>query len=542
MKKFSKHFLFLILLLAFFLRVYKISENPPSLNWDEVSHGYNAYSILKTGKDEWGNPWPLIFRAYGDYKLPLYIYLTVPFVGLLGLNPFSVRLVSILSGVGLVFLSYLLTRKIAKDDFFSLFAAFLTAISPWSLFTSRIALEANLGAFLFALGNYFLISFLDQPKNKNLFFSLIAWGFSLYAYNSARALAPIMILIIISIAFKKKMFKKFILPGSLFLFLMIPFFFQLFDQSAKARYSWVSLINQGSINAIVEKRLSSKFSPILTRILYNRPVYFISQATINYLKNLSPNYLFFKGGTHYQFSLPYHELLYLVTAPFLILGLFFSFCGGKKERFLVVWFFSAFIPSAITTDAPHVLRGIFVLPAPMILIALGIKELNEKIKNHSFFKGRLIMIVLMIGVILSFIHWWNDYQKIYPFVYSWAWQYGYKEAVLFTKENFEKYNQIIVTKKYGEPHEFFLFYLAWDPNRYQNDQNKKWNFHDNWYWIDSFDKFRFYNDWEFSDLKCEKNCLLIASPGNYPEGWNKIKTITFLDGKLVFEILEKNKK
>ncbi len=150
MSKKDKIILFTLLVFSFFIRIYQISLNPPALNWDEVSHGYNAYSILKTGKDEWGIRFPLIFRAYGDYKLPLYVYLTAISEFFFGLNSLSVRLASVLSGVGLVFLSFLITKEITKNNHYSLFAAFLTALSPWSLFLSRIAVEANLGAFLFA--------------------------------------------------------------------------------------------------------------------------------------------------------------------------------------------------------------------------------------------------------------------------------------------------------------------------------------------------------------------------------------------------------
>ena len=64
--------LILILALAAFLRFYKIGQVPPSLNWDEVAIGYNAYSILKTSKDEWGVTFPLLgFESFGEYKLPL---------------------------------------------------------------------------------------------------------------------------------------------------------------------------------------------------------------------------------------------------------------------------------------------------------------------------------------------------------------------------------------------------------------------------------------------------------------------------------------
>ena len=78
--------LILITLLGFAVRIYHVTQVPPSLNWDEVSHGYNAYSILNTGKDEWGVAFPLIFRAFGDYKLPLYIYLTTLPIALFGLS------------------------------------------------------------------------------------------------------------------------------------------------------------------------------------------------------------------------------------------------------------------------------------------------------------------------------------------------------------------------------------------------------------------------------------------------------------------------
>ena len=37
-----------------------------------------AYSILKTGRDEYGSPFPLLFRSFDDYKAPIPVYLLVP--------------------------------------------------------------------------------------------------------------------------------------------------------------------------------------------------------------------------------------------------------------------------------------------------------------------------------------------------------------------------------------------------------------------------------------------------------------------------------
>ena len=533
---------FLILLIALFFRIYKLEVVPPSLNWDEVSHGYNAYSILKTGKDEWGIRYPLIFRAYGDFKLPLYIYLTAISEAIFGLNSFSVRLVSVLSGLGLVILAYLITKNFTQNHLWGLLAAFLTAVSPWSLFVSRVAVEANLGAFLFSLGIYCLFLWLENNKPRYLVFLSFSWGLAMHAYNSARILVPIFYFLSLAIILKKKQARQILLPLIIFIIFFLPVLIQFTNHSASARYEWVSLIDEATIYQIGEKRIHSNLPPLLAKFLFNKNTFFLFYSLKNYVKNLSPVYLFFRGGTHYQFSLPDHELLYLVTAPFLFLGIL-AMIKRKEipEKILLSWFFIGFLPSAITKDSPHVLRGLFILPAPMVLSILGVKVVVDWLKGKSKFQGKLIVGIILATVLISFFRWWKDYWNIYPIGYSWSWQYGYKQAVNFAKENYKRYDKIIFTKRYGEPHEFVLFYWPWEPAKYQNEP-KNWNYHANWYWIDGFDKFVFVNDWEVADkLKVQSaklKVLLVTSPGNYPEGWNKIKTINFLDGREAFEILE----
>ena len=112
---------------------------------------------------------------------------------------------------------------------------------------------------------------------------------------------------------------------------------------------------------------------------------------------------------------------------------------------------------------------------------------------------------------------------------------------------YHDYDRIFITKKYGEPHEFLLFYLAWDPEKYRTDPNLVRYFKTDWHWVDSFDKFVFVNDWEIKKILQYSNTpmsqklkmLLITSPENYPAGWSKIKTIDFLDGSSAFEILKR---
>ena len=105
-----------IVLIAVFLRVWDLGNTPPSPDWDETALGYNAYSILKTGRDEYGNFLPLTIRSFDDYKPPLYVYVAIPFVAFLGLDTWVVRLPSVVAGVLAVIGTFLLVQELLRYD------------------------------------------------------------------------------------------------------------------------------------------------------------------------------------------------------------------------------------------------------------------------------------------------------------------------------------------------------------------------------------------------------------------------------------------
>ena len=88
-----KYFIWLtlILILSFYLRFFKISDKPHDLYIDEVSIGLNAATIAAEGRDEHGQYFPLYFKAFGEYKLPVYIYTVALLQKISGPNPFSIR-------------------------------------------------------------------------------------------------------------------------------------------------------------------------------------------------------------------------------------------------------------------------------------------------------------------------------------------------------------------------------------------------------------------------------------------------------------------
>lgn len=547
-------FVLLVAVLGGVLRLFDLSSVPSSLNWDEVSHGYNAYSILKTGKDQWGQVLPILnFRAYGDYPLPLNLYLTIPFVNTFGLNEFSIRLPHALLGIGTIVATYFFISGLTKKKEVALLSSFLVAIDPWTLFASRSVLQSNVAVFFLALSAAFFFN--RSRKKYYLGLSIVSLGLTLYAYHTTRIISPLIFLSALGIYWKevRKFISKFSLKHNwlilaLVAVLFIPGIYATVSPQGQARSNVVFILNDAAVNKIVTDRQNSKLPSTIARLVYNRPVYFVRSFASNYLDYFSPEFLFFKGGTQYQFSVPGFGLLSIASLPFFYIGLIWlvrNIKDKKEYQLVAAWLFLSPIPAAITVDRFAVIRSTGMIPLPELLSAVGLFAfIDFVVKKKWNFVKPLTWIVFFVVAGFGLENYMTNYIGSYNTNYSWSWQYGYKQIVNYAKDNYPDYDKIIVTKKYGEPHEFFLFYLSYDPAKYQNDKDSIKFYQSNWYWVDHFDKFWFVNDWQIKDLVTESKinidckgikCLLITSPGNYPKGWNKIGEVDFLDGQKAFE-------
>ncbi len=537
MKYLNNTFIVLIILfiLAFLPRVFQITEDPPSLNWDEASLGYNAYSILMTGKDEWGRTMPLSFEAFGDFKLPGYIYTLVPFIAIFGLNEFSVRLPSVFFGSLSVVLLYLIVFEVFKKRNLAFISALLLVISPWHFFLSRIALEANLALFFFIVGLYLLL--LGYKKAIFLIPSSLFLGLSVFTYNSARVFVPLF-LFSVAIYYRKKIkVNRILIISSIIfsIFLAAGFYLALFQDSS-ARYYWVKILDEGAINFLEQTRNNSTLNPILTNLIYNRYTYFITNFVLNYLKHFSVQFLVLTGGDNYQFSIQGMGQIYFIELPFLIYG-FYKLLKEKAGKIFLFWLILAPIPSALTREAPHALRSIFMIGSIQVITAFGFFAVLNLVKKR-FWKNFIIAlfaILITTNAILYFKTYFNDYRL----EYSKAWQYGYKQVMETVAQNYNTYPKIFISKNYGEPHLFYLFFSEYDPSKYQNSDTLVRYEKTNWRWVDKLDKIYFINDWEMRDkLNGESDALVITTPGNYPENAEKLETIYFLDGSKAFDIVK----
>ncbi len=546
--------LILIVIVGAILRFVALTWNPPSLNWDEVSHGYNAYTILKTGMDQWGQKLPILnFRAYGDYPTTLNLYLTIPFIIILGLSEFAIRFPHALLGTLSIVSVYFLALGITKKQKLSLLAAFLVSVGPWYLFTSRFVLQSNLAVFL-SLTSAAL--FVNRDKNKYLIYlSLVFLFLTLFAYHSTRIFSPILLLGAFLI-YKNEIKNKFIYIFMV-LFLAVSAYI-LLNPEARARSNVLFILDEGAIAKIESLRNTSELPQSVKKIVYNRPVYFTEQFLEKYISYFSPQFLFLKGGTQYQFSVPDMGLQYPVGLPFFYIGIIFLIAKALKDKnyqLLLIWLLLSPIPASLTNESYTVIRATTMLPTPEILIAMGLFGILERIPKKLRDSGLVIFIIIVLVLGEQYI---VNYFTKYRTDYSWSWQYGYKEVVVYAKDHYADYDKIIITKKYGEPHEYFLFYLKYDPLRYLNDSGKIAFFQSNWWWVDHFDKFWFVNDWQIklnhpelssiqeifvteskATVDCNHvKCLLITSPDNFPPGWRKLETINFLNGSRAFEIYE----
>jgi hypothetical protein len=329
------------------------------------------------------------------------------------------------------------------------------------------------------------------------------------------------------------------------------------NPDARARTGEVFLVDQGAVNLIEQKRNNSSYPELIKRVLYNRPLYFLTEAAKNHFSYFTPHFLFLNGGTQYQFSIPERGLLYIVNLPFFYYGVYLAIrkAANKDRRyiFLLLWFLISPVAGSITKENYAVLRATPMLPLPQMFSAIGVFAIYEILNKKHLKYVKVFGLFYLILLLLCARSYLSNYFIKYTKSYSQDWQYGYSEAVDYGMRNYDVYDKIIVTKKYGEPHEFFLFFTAWDPEKYRNDPNLTRFNQSNWYWVDVFDKIYFVNDWQIPDtgyefimesggkIDCSTKsirCLLITSPGNFPDNWNKLKTIYYLNALPVFEIYE----
>lgn len=529
-----------ILCVAAFLRLYNLSSIPPGVNQDEASIGYTAYSLIKTGNDEYGRLLPLSFQSFGDWKLPFYIYTTVPFVQFFGLNELAVRLPSALFGIATVALMYFFVQELFQDKRLSFLAMTLLAIAPWSLHLSRVESESNTAVFFVTLGMFLFIKGLKKHKwflVVSAFF--IALTYFIYAGNYVfTTLLVIGTIVIYRSQIPKS--KITVIAGLVFLIMSGFIGFQtVFANNTKI--SGIGIFgNPAVVHAEIEipRNQHEDSHGFFPRIVHNKATYAAERFVQNYLNAYSPQFLFISGGTNNAHNINDFGNMYLVEAPFLLLGLFALFTRKKSsEKYLVLlWFFVAPIAASLTKDAPHTNRMAAILPILPLVVSFGLLFFWEKIKKLRLW-GKLIVVVIVGGFALNFLVYIDRYYTHFPKNEVASWGFGYKELVRRLETNY-KGMHVVMSQPQRSNYAYLLFYSKYDPQAYQNKAVRYQPTSDGFVHVKQYGNIEF-RDIDFGKDAKLSNTVLVSFQNDTPyevKVNSKTETITLPNGDVMFYI------
>jgi len=476
----TKFLLIFLTIFAFLIRFVGQSKIPYGFHRDEAGIAYSAYSILKTGKDEWGRWFPLHFKALGDYPPGGYNYLTTFFMIFLGPVELAERMPAIVFGSLLVPLIYLFVKEYFRNKDLALITAFLTAFSPWDVVQSRSGSEPIVALFFTLLAWLFLKKWVKKQQLKYLLVTGFLYILAFYTYNGARVFLPLMHLIVVwflaSDIKTKKIQAKKLLKLSIPIVFIFVFLITFVKVETSMRFQEVSLINrsleQVNFQALFYREAISKIPVFVSRVLHNKVQVIIFDFMSYVTQYFSGNFLFFQGGFPLRYFVPGVGVLYLIVAPFLLIGLFDQKILSKKQKiFLCLWLVLAPLAGSITAeDVPHVKRALYLFSVLHIFSAVGLLASFNYLKKYKLNKLFLIFFFLIFS--WNFSYFMNQYLIHTKYETINHRSYGYKELFAKAASLENQYKNVIVFEGNDTPHVFYLFYSKYDPKLYQEDADK----------------------------------------------------------------------
>lgn len=449
MKRKTIFLLFAIVILGFILRVYKISSLP--LYGDELTITYDSYSLLKTGKDQTGQAFPLTFKM-GAGRPPGYVYFSIPFVAVFGPSVWSVRGLSVVSGLGIIILMYFLGKKLFSEKV-GLFASFLASISLWDIYLSRGGFEAHFALFLALFG---VVLFLYKKYIPMALF----WGLAIFTYPTFKLTIPLLFLGLlffneIKNTLKNKNFLFSIVILAIFAGFTIS---ETFKGVSETRFLSINVfsdlnLKESIIQKINEQRNLSILPGVIKPLIYNQPLRYSRILFEDYMENLSPQFLYFRGDGNPRHNPGEMGMLYLIELPLLFVGLYYLAKEEKRNlKFLIFWIL--IIPLAtMFLGQTHALRNNFMIPSFLLISSFALTRISKKLS---------LLILIIMGVQLVSV-----LMTIYFYVpnkFGSFWSEKAQKNSAIAIDNKEKYAQVILSTNIDNIEYAYPVYAKIDPN------------------------------------------------------------------------------
>lgn len=477
----NKHRIVSLLLIAlilsgFFIRFWQLGTHPGSALIDEAHFGYLAYSLLETGKDEHGISWPLIFKGFGDQKLPLYAYSLLPWVKFFGLSVFTIRIPSLLAGALLIWAAYILVYEAFRSKQAALFAAFVTAFSPWPFFLSRFGFEANLSLVFYVFGLAVGLRFIRNPTPFRGILAALLLAIPWYGYIAFRPTSVIIVAAMTVVAWKMRLVDRINLVYFLtaFAVLIFPWFLPSTSASNSTRLSQVSLLgDEGIALEVNEQRnyCSEQMPKVFCYTAFNKPILITQTLVQRYFDVFSPNYLATEGeksgrsfltvNRYGQFS----PVIYLFFIAGITSLLFYKKIALSTKIVLIIGLLLSALP-AIVSGAPQKVRLTPWYPFALLSIAASYYWLiTAPFKRYIKSIATLLTIIL---VLIHFASFWSQFFTVHLFKNDFKYQSYIPELTRYI-ESLSDDSLVVIKPFYSDAVMFHAFYSRQDPRYYQQN-------------------------------------------------------------------------
>ncbi|MBI2596024.1 glycosyltransferase family 39 protein [Candidatus Daviesbacteria bacterium] len=474
----------LLVFTAFFLRIYKIDQVPASLYYDEVDYGYQARSLIETGKDYRGSLSPFYVHSFNDIRAPIPAYFTALTTLLFSKPELQVRMPFVISGTLVVALVFFLMQFWSKKTFLPFLTALVFAINPWQIQFSRFSHEAMVMELFYLSGLLFFFISLKFKNYFQLLASIILFSLCLYTYRTMSFFIPITFLVLFILynkhflCFGVKKFSLLLLSAA---FIMIPFLIfttikapdiprinQLAITSDPTIPIWIQR-NREIDSGDLEDATLGKKAVFSSYIFHNKPLSWAYSFSSNHLQTFSVEFLFLKGDPNLRHSIGGIGEIFFIEALALISGLFYIVRNIKTReyKFLLIWFLAAPIPAALTVDGARHGARLFIFSAPLlIIIGIGWWYLFKNIQKINYHK-RIIFLILVIWV-FQFVVYYHRYLKHYPIESARYFGYGFKQAMSKISLEEDKYKKIAMVGTNDPPMIYYLFWSKTPPEYLQD--------------------------------------------------------------------------
>jgi hypothetical protein len=479
------------------LRIARLGSVPLGLAQDEAVDGYDAYSILKTGRDHHGNFMPIVMQGFNDYRMPLFQYSLVPMVWMLGLQTEVVRLGAAIWGIiDLIAITCAAGLMLGWEG--AAAAAILGALMPWHLELSRYGIETTAASATVSIAMASFLMWVRDRRNSWLFLSSLSFGLSLYTYAVTKALVPLLLAMIAVLYWRelKQARMKALAALAIVFVIALPQAFKFISNTSamQVEYSHLSIFSKDAICMGCDSRQTESAMKSIPWLL-----------AANFASNFTPSFLFQRGdhGDHWTMIHPPHfgELLpeQAVLIALALIGLLGS-VRRKVAILILAWVLFAAVPAALikplgvgfyqpgNVPTPWALITSKIIPTPVrpsmlldhtdsrhgamamapwiLMSALGFVVLLD-LTSRSVILRWIAVALLGVGILFHSVRFLSNYFEDFPTYAAPYFQYGIKEVLQTIDKKYPSDIPVVISPRINQPYIYVLFFQQYPPAAFQ---------------------------------------------------------------------------